>query len=96
MLELSLAQQFAVIRTMPLQALALDGGTLFRALAASLAQMPAVSLVSAVTRTFAAQDVPVSAGEAATIAQALAEAEDESAPVLGRILARASQGVLAN
>ncbi len=35
--------------------------------------------------------MPVSAGEAARIAQALAEAEDESAPVLGRSWPRASQ-----
>lgn len=89
MLALSLSQRFAVIGAMPSRALRHADTPLFDALATTLAQVPALSLTASVERAFADQGLPISAGEAAPIARAIATAEDASAPLLGAIVARA-------
>ncbi len=91
MLELSLAQQFAVIRTMPLQTVDAAGPTLFGALATGLAQMPKISLATGVAQAFASQSIAITGPQATAIARAIAQAEDVAAPMLGRIVAAASQ-----
>lgn len=87
MIALSLAQEMAVIRSMPGRLLRAADAPLFAAIAEALRLMPQMSLVGCLQQGFATAGHSIAASDAASIGRALAAVQDETGPSLGAILA---------
>lgn len=87
MTSLTLAQQSAIIATMPRQHMAAADESLFRAIAVALCGMPTRSLIACLVRGFSDRDLTITPVDASRIARALAAAEEGTPFGLGAILA---------
>lgn len=86
MMTLTLAQQNAIIATMPHQTVREADDGLFHSIAAALCLMPSLSLIACLIEGFAARGLSLDPVAASRVARALAGAEEGRAAGLGAIL----------
>ncbi len=87
MTTLTLAQQSAIIETMPRQHVVAADESLFQSIAIALCGMPTLSLIACLVRGFADRGLSINPVDASRIARALATAEEGTPFGLGAILA---------